>query len=473
MNHELNLIEYLLQHFGSHHQSYYRLPPVSTHTQSLKEGDIFLAIQGGHGFVRQALDQEAKAVIVNQDWYQNPTHGLNTQDPRIIPVDSTITALQEIATYHRFWHQDHVRTIGITGSCGKTTVKEMIGQSLASWKPTIYAKDSYNNHLGVPLTIMGIEAHTQFLVCEIGMNHPGEIAPLSHMVKPDIAIITTIEPAHMEFFSSLESIAVEKASIMDGMKQGEASVILPSCSPFYPLLRQKAQSIGASIMSVGSNTTDTVQLINMTEGEEQTMVEAVIFDHHAAYALSLHGKHQVMNSLMSIAAMVLCGMGWVEAIERIKKFRPVTGRGDQFFVFHPAQEGKILCINEAYNANPSSMKQAITTFDAMVLGGSWKRKIAIVGEMLELGDGKQSQTFHDEVAHHLAQSQIDVVVAIGPMMVQSVQHILPSNKTTYFFDSVASMKNDIWRIIQSHDCFMAKASHGTGLFHWVRNIQVF
>jgi UDP-N-acetylmuramoyl-tripeptide--D-alanyl-D-alanine ligase len=277
----------------------------------------------------------------------------------------------------------------------------------------------------------------------------------------------------MEFFSSLESIAVEKASIMDGMKEGEASVILPSCSPFYPLLRQKAQSIGASIMSVGSNTTDTVQLINMTEGEEQTMVEAVIFDHHAAYALSLHGKHQVMNSLMSIAAMVLCGMGWVEAIERIKKFRPVTGRGDQFFVFHPAQEGKILCINEAYNANPSSMKQAITTFDAMVLGGSWKRKIAIVGEMLELGDGKQSQTFHDEVAHHLAQSQIDVVVAIGPMMVQSVQHILPSNKTTYFFDSVASMENDIWRIIQPHDCFMAKASNGTGLFHWVRNIQVF
>jgi|HubBroStandDraft_1064217.scaffolds.fasta_scaffold00015_73 UDP-N-acetylmuramoyl-tripeptide--D-alanyl-D-alanine ligase len=430
---------------------------VSIDSRSLQKGDLFVALVGptadGHRHVADALAKGAAAAIVAEI-----PSGLPADAP-LLEVDDTQAALERLGRAAR--KRSTARITAITGSVGKTSTKEMLSAVLAAQAPTHWSAASYNNQWGVPLSLARMPRTASFGVFELGMNHPGEIAALTRQVQPDLAIITTIEPAHLEFFPSIEAIADAKAEIFQGMT-ADGAALLNADNPQHERLEAAARAAGLSrIRLFGAGDRAAIRLIGWHHAPGGSEVEAVVEGAELTYRVSLAGAHMVMNSLAVLGAVCLLGANVAMAAETLGALQGLAGRGRQQRI--AVGEGEAILIDESYNASPASMRAAFA-----VLAAAAGRRIAVLGDMRELGE--QGPALHAALAESLVAAGIDQVFSAGPLM-RHLHDALPPSLQGGWAASATGLLPLLLETLQPGDIVSIKGSLGSRMADIVKPLM--
>ena len=396
---------------------------ISIDTRSLQAGDLFIALKAardGHEFVTQALQKGAAAAMVS-----HIPDGVASDAPLLI-VPDVMAALTALGAAGRA--RARARVIGVTGSVGKTSTKEMLREMLSDFGQTHAAEASFNNHWGVPITLARLHPEADFAVIEIGMNRPGEIAPLSRLARPDIAMITTIAPAHLEAFDSIDGIAHEKASIFAGLAAG-ADAIYPCDLPTSPILEAAAKEAGAKLWPFGEGS-DCLRAHDLTQTETALVLRAQLGAVRASVRLANAGAHFGRNALACLGVAQALGLDPARAAMALGRWQPPAGRGlREAITLDAVEDLQFTLIDDAFNANPASLAAALDMLASLTPGrdaaGRAGRRIAILGDMLELGP--QELEMHRAVAQYPALQGIDLVHCVGPRMA-ALHAALPQRK---------------------------------------------
>lgn len=380
---------------------------LSIDTRTLSPGEMFVAlldVRDGHDFIGAAFERGASAALVARAPENAP------DGAPLLVVPDTLEGLRDLARAARL--RNFGKRIAVTGSVGKTSTKEMLRAAFAK-AGRVHASDkSFNNHWGVPLTLARMPIDADFGVFEIGMNHAGEITPLTRLVAPHVAVVTTVGEAHIENLGSREMIARAKAELFLGVVKGGAA-ILPADNDFYPLLRKLAGDAGiARIISFGEAGDADIRLTNYRGDASGCEASARVFGEPLDFALGAPGKHQAMNALTVIGAARALGLSAAKAVVGLKGLGAVAGRGAQSTVRLPSG-AEIIVIDESYNANPTSMAAAFAVL-AQAKPKSGGRRIAVLGQMLELGD--EAPALHAALAKPLLAAGVDALYVAGALM---------------------------------------------------------
>lgn len=425
---------------------------ISIDTRTLTRGDAFFAIQGesrdGHEFVAAALQAGAGLAVVAE-----AQRAAMPKGAPLLVVPDVLHALVALARAAR--GRSAARIVGVTGSVGKTSTKEALRLALSAEGETHASAASYNNHWGVPLSLARMDQHARFGVFEMGMNHAGEIAPLTRLVRPHVAIVTTVEPVHLENLGSLEAIADAKAEIFAGVEPAGAAV-LNRDNAQYERLQQAAWNAGvANVVSFGEHPAADAHLIKTALQSDSSTVQARILGTEITYKLGAPGRHMVHNSLAVLAAASLAGADLALAALSLALLKPPTGRGARVMLELGA--GKALLIDESYNANPASMRAALALLGQAPVGRRGRR-IAVLGDMLELGT--EAQALHRGLLDPIADCDIDLVFCSGPLMSALWADIPPERRGAYASTS-AELEPKVLDAIRDGDAVMVKGSLGS------------
>ncbi len=384
---------------ASHH---FQASGVEMDSRDVRSGDLFVALKGeemdGHRFLDKAFVAGAVAAITDRA----------VDYPHVL-VEDTSAALHALA--HAARDRSPGVRIGVTGSVGKTGVKEAIFAALdrASRGAAHRSVRSYNNHVGVPLSLARMPARSLFGVFEMGMNHAGEIAPLADHVRPDVALITTLAPAHIENLGSMEAIADEKAAIFTGLTPG-GTAIIPADTDYTERLIGHARAAGAEVVTFGRHADADVRLLDAIPiSTGGSLITADLGDARLCYSIAEPGEHWIANSLGVMAAVRAAGGDLAAAGLALAEMGGLKGRGARFQIDLPG-DGKALLVDESYNANPASMRATLRQLGQTPA----LRRIAILGSMMELGDF--SPRFHRQLAEPLNDARVDHVILVGEEM---------------------------------------------------------
>lgn len=433
---------------------------VSIDSRSLAPGDLFVALVGpkfdGHEFVADALKKGAAAAIVARTPRGIP------QGAPLLAVDDTMSALEDLgrAARQRSWAD----VIGVTGSVGKTGTKEALKRALERQGPTFASAGSLNNQWGVPLSLARMPRDTAYGIFEMGMNHPGEIDALSRIVRPNVAVITTVEPAHLGFFSSVEAIADAKAEIFAGMEPRGAAV-LNRDNPFYARLAAAARSRGITrILGFGSHAEAAVKLIDCHLYATASAVTATVMGEVVDYCIAIPGRHWVMNSLAVLGAVKAVGGDVGAAAAAMASLTPLDGRGRRHKI--RVAGGTAELIDESYNASPASMRAAFAVLGATdpPPGG---RRIAVLGDMLELGD--EGRRLHAELAPSLAEAGVALVFTVGNDM-RALYDALPKRMRGGHAGVSTEIADLVTRRLRPGDIVAVKGSFGSRMGEVVKRL---
>ena len=434
---------------------------ISIDSRTIGPREAFFAIAGehrdGHDFVDAALAAGAGLAVVSAG------QSSRFSDAPLLIVPDVLAALCDLAGAARARMQGKV--IAVTGSVGKTGTKEALRLALAADRETHASTASYNNHWGVPLSLARCPVTARFAVFEIGMNHAGEIEPLARLVRPHVAIITAVEPVHLEFFASVEAIADAKAEIFRGLGADGAAVINRD-NPHYARLRRHAQNAGVGrIVSFGEHAKADARLVACSLHPDCSTVRARILGTDLAYKLGAPGRHIVLNSLAVLAAASLAGADLALAALALAGLRPAGGRGARIML--QTREGSALLIDESYNANPASMRAALALL-GQADSGSRGRRIAVLGDMLELG--AHGSDMHRQLLEPVLAGGIDLVFCCGPLM-RALWEALPSERRCGYAESAALLEPQVLTAVHSGDVVMVKGSLGSRLGPIVRALE--
>ncbi len=424
---------------------------VSIDTRSLLPGDLFVALaaeRDGHDFVAQALEGGAAAAMVSRI-----PEGVDAA--QCLLVDDVLPALERLGIAARA--RTAAKVIAITGSVGKTTAKDMLRKALEGQGNIHAAVASYNNHWGVPLTLARMPEHTDFAVIEIGMSAPGEIAPLTRMARPHVALITTIAPAHLEAFGVIEGIAREKASIYEGLEPGGIAIV-PVDVETAPILLAKAESCAAQWLTFGEAETADLWLTDIRLSDEATIIRLSTPEGERLVKLSVSGRHYAGNAVCALGAAEAAGADPTRAAMALSHWQPVEGRGQRERIqLSRTDDIAIELIDDAFNANPTSLAAGLEVLAAITppRGG---RRIAVLGDMLELGP--EAETMHAEVADLAAVEAIDVIHTSGPLMAH-LHDALPGARRGLHRESVAELCRELPRTLRPGDVVLVKGSKGS------------
>lgn len=429
----------------------WRASGVSIDSRTVAPGDLFVALKGpkfdGHDFVTAALRNGAAAAMV----MQRPS-GLAADAPLLVVAD-TQKGLEALGGAAR--RRTTARILGVTGSVGKTGTKEALRRAFERQGNSFASAGSFNNQWGVPLSLARMPRDTLFGVFELGMNHPGEIDALSRQVRPDIAVITTIEPAHLGFFASVEAIADAKAEIFAGMAPGAAAVLNRDNPHFARLAAAaRAQGIGR-ILGFGSHPDAAVRLINAHLYATASAVTAAVMGEIVDYCVGIAGRHWVMNSLAVLAAVKAAGGDVGAAAAALASLAPLDGRGRRHRIAVPG--GSVELIDESYNASPASMRAAFSVL-ATIEPPKGGRRIAVLGDMLELG--REAPRLHAALAEPIAQANVDLVFTVGSEM-RALHEALPPARRGAHADTAATMAETVASRLQPGDVVTVKGSLGS------------
>ncbi len=378
---------------------------VSIDSRTLEKGDLFVAVKGpnfdGHSFVSNARSKGAAAAVVA---YR--PEGIAEDFPLLL-VDDTFSALQRLGQSARA--RTAARIIAITGSVGKTGAKEALGLALGRQGVCHATQGNLNNHWGLPLSLARMPAAAQWGVLEIGMNHPGEITPLSRMARPHVAVITTVAQAHAAFFASEDAIAEAKAEIFVGLEPGGVAVLNRDNRHFSYLAQAARLAKAAKVIGFGRHEKADVRLLEHTLAQDHSIVRARVAGRSIEYRLGIPGAHWVVNSLAVLAAAAAIGADPDRSAEALADLVPLGGRGLRHRI--AVKSGDVLIVDESYNANPTSMTAAISVLGDCSTSG---RRIAVLGDMVELG--AISEASHKALVSPLAEAGIDLVFTAGSAM---------------------------------------------------------
>jgi UDP-N-acetylmuramoyl-tripeptide--D-alanyl-D-alanine ligase len=425
---------------------------LSIDTRTLGPGEAYFAIKGdvhdGHAFVAAALKAGAALAVVERAQREK-----FAADAPLLVVDDVLAALVELAIAARARLKGQV--IAVTGSVGKTSTKEALRRVLGAQGETHASSASFNNHWGVPLSLARCPASARFAIAEIGMNHAGEIDALVKMVRPHVAIITTVEPVHLEFFTGIEAIADAKAEIFAGIEPGGAAILNRDNAQFARLSR-RAKKLGISrIVSFGANKKSEARLLDVSLHATCSAVHADILGQDVTYKLGVPGRHMAMNSLAVLAAAALVGADLARAALSLSQFEPAAGRGVRRTL--EVASGEATLIDESYNANPASMAAALNVLGQAHIGPQGRR-IAMLGDMLELGP--TSPALHSGLLEAIKTNHIDLVYCCGPLM-RNLWDALSTGKRGGYAESAAALEAQALQAIRAGDAIMVKGSLGS------------
>ena len=411
---------------------------LSIDTRTLKEGDLFVALKGdnrdGHDFVRAAFEAKAGAALVS--------HAPKDANGPLLTVAHTQRGLEDLGRAAR--SRSNAKIVAVTGSAGKTTTKEILRIALNALGRTHASAASYNNHWGVPLSLAALPRDAEYGVFEVGMNHFGELRNLVGFVKPHVALITTIAPAHLEFFGSCEAIADAKSEIFEGLLPGGAALI-PADSPYAERLAARARQAQVSrLVTFGEK--GEARLLSWTPDGAGMRVKADIFGVAVDCHVGAPGIHIAQNVVGALATVALLEGNVLNAAAALKNFTPLKGRGARF------EAAGVHVIDESYNANPASMAAALA-----LLGASGGRKIAVLGDMLEMGEGGVSH--HAGLAAPIAANQVDLVFASGAQM-KALWDALPATRRGGYAATSAELKPLLLAALKIGDTVLVKGSNG-------------
>ncbi len=430
---------------------------VSIDTRTLQPGDLFVAlkdVRDGHDFVAAALAKGAAAALVSRI-----PEGLSADAPLLV-VGDVLNALEDLGRAGRA--RATARVVGVTGSVGKTSTKEMLRVVLGGQGRVHAAEASYNNHWGVPLTLARMPVDADFAVIEIGMNHPGEIAPLARLARPHVVMITTVAPAHLEAFASLDGIAHEKAAILDGLEPGGVAV-LPADLPVSHILMAKAAEVGAKTFTFGEISGSTYRMAQVQIGNEATVVQADCAGKPFLYKVMSPGRHFAANGLGALAVADALGLDPVIAATDLGRWLPPAGRGTrERIVLDVVDETAFDLIDDAFNANPASMRASLEVLIAATpedgRGAKAKgRRIAILGDMLELGPTESA--LHAAIAETPGLAAVDTIHCVGPRM-KALHALLPRAQRGDWVETATELLPRARSLIDAGDIILIKGSKG-------------
>jgi UDP-N-acetylmuramoyl-tripeptide--D-alanyl-D-alanine ligase len=425
---------------------------ISIDSRTARAGDAFFAIRGdthdGHDFVNAALANGASLAVVDQARISAMPPGAP-----LLAVQDVLEALVTLGKAARA--RSTGRIIGVTGSVGKTSTKDALALVLSREGETHAAVASFNNHWGVPLTLARMPEAARFGVFEMGMNHAGEISPLTRMVRPHVAIITTIAPVHLENLGSIEAIADAKAEIFEGVEPGGAVVINRDVAQFAQL-EQAARARGIdTVVSFGADAKADARLVGLSMQADCSYVSAVIMGDAIAYKVGAPGRHVVLNSLGVLAAARLAGADLALSGLALAHLTPPQGRGQRHVL--DMRGGEAVLIDESYNANPVSMRAALALL-GQTPAGERGRRIAVMGDMLELGP--DAQVLHRDLAPAVVETGTDLVFASGPLM-KAMFEALPADRQGAWRGSSAELQPLVLDALRAGDVVMVKGSNGS------------
>jgi len=450
---------------------------VSIDTRTLEPGDLFVALQAardGHDFVAQAMDKGAAAALVSR-----VPEGVDAS--KCLLVSDVQSGLEALGRFARA--RTEARVVAVTGSVGKTSTKEMLRAALAGQGATHASVASYNNHWGVPLTLARMPADTKLAVIEIGMNHPGEIAPLARMARPHVALVTTVGLAHLEAFGSIAGIAAEKASIFEGLEKGGTAVFNGDLDPDLLTILDNAAGVGGGPrIRFGANQGCHYCLSNVRTLPDCTVAEATThgapgFDNGTNLLLKVRspGVHFAANGLGAFAAAMALGADPAQTLIGLGNWSPPAGRGArEVIALDPVETDMTLeLIDDAYNANPTSVAASLEVLAAAEVHHdvgrvSKGRRIAFLGDMKELGPTGPAD--HAALAQLRAMDRVDRVHCIGPLMA-NLHAALPEAQKGEWVETTAELVPRLRHLLDSGDVVLAKGSLSMGLTGIVEGIR--
>jgi UDP-N-acetylmuramoyl-tripeptide--D-alanyl-D-alanine ligase len=418
---------------------------VSTDSRTVRPGELFIALPGedfdGHDFVAGALRAGARAAAVSR-W----PSGLATRRA-VVLVESTVAAYGALAAWWRA--RLPARVVGVTGSNGKTTVKDMIAQLLGPLGATLNSEGNHNNHIGVPETLLRMRPHHRYAVVEMGTNHPGEIEALARLVRPHVGVITNIGPTHLEAFGSEEGVAREKARLLGFLEPGGLAVLHADDRWSRRLGAERRGAKATFGLTPGADW----RAVEIATGEES--VRFVVERFGEAFTVPVVGRYQVANCLAAIAVAHEMGLSVPEAAACFEDFRPPKWR------MNLQRIGAVTLLVDCYNANPASMRAAIEELAGRPARG---RRVAVLGDMLELG--ASSDTAHRGVGRLAALAGLDLLCAVGelsePVAGEARCHGMDETKVFWTGDRAAAARWVCERL-RPNDTVLFKASRGIRL----------
>lgn len=430
---------------------------VSIDSRTVESGDIFIALKGenhdGAKFAEHAIQRGAVLCILPKN------SASKALEKKCIYVENTTSALNQLAVYSR--HRLKGKVIAVTGSVGKTITKEMLKLAFTGQGNVYATVGNLNNHFGLPLSLANVGSDTDYAILEMGMNHVGEIFFLSKMARPDIAIITAIEAVHLEFFSSISSIADAKSEIFDGMNEN-ATAIINFDTPYKQILIDKAALNGAKIIGFGKSSEAHFRLIDYKSIDGMLHIKARFNDHFIDYKIPGRSEHIAIISLIALAAIQTLGEEIEFSMRNLEQFTLPSGRGSEIYL----SQRNLTIIDDAYNASPVSMKAALKNLAERKSDNN--RLIAILGDMKEIG--KKSVEMHKGIADDIDISNIDVIHVIGEDIV-AFYDTLPKEKRGLKTGNWQEMLELLNAQLNPGDIVLVKSSNSMGLYNLVAHIE--
>ena len=432
---------------------------VSINTKNIKKNNLFFAIRGkkndGHKFVKEAFKKGAIRSIVSTKKGQPFSN-------KIIKVKNTFSSLNDLAKVTR--DATAAQIIGITGSTGKTTLKNLISFSLKNYGKVYYSPHSYNNKFGVPLSLSNLKSNTEYGVFEIGMDKKGEINNLSKIVKPEIAIITNISEAHIKNFNTLKDIAKAKSEIIDNISK-DGNVILNRDDKFFRFLSNKAKKRGIRVISFSSKQKANISLLETKMIKNYYRLKIIVKNKIFYFNTKYSTNNFISNILACISVLSVLNLDLKNMKNKFANFSIPNGRGDIKIV--KKFQKKFKFIDESYNANPLSMSSAIQNMNYYKREGNIK-KLVFLGDMLELG--KKSKKLHKKLSIIINKSDIDKVFVYGKHIKETF-NLLSRNKKGKVFNNLKEAYDHFNKIVHNNDLLMVKGSNATGLNQFSKNIK--
>ena len=447
----------------------WRASGVSIDTRSLRPGDLFVALtaaRDGHDFVAEALARGAAAALVSR-----LPEGVPAEAPLLL-VPDVLEGLRALGAAARARFRG--RVVAVTGSVGKTGTKEMLRAALGAQGKVHAADKSFNNHWGVPLTLARMPADARFAVIEIGMNAPGEIAPLARLARPHVAMVTTVAAVHLAAFDGLDGIAREKAAVFSGLEPGGVAVMTRDIAQ-YPILHRAARRAGARPVRFGATGRPEYRLLDARVTGEATSIAARRGGETFYFKLAAPGAHLALNALGALACVEALGGDLARGALALASWRAPEGRGARWTVLlgPGGLDGAIRLIDESYNANPAAMEAALEVFAAEKPEDGFGRvaqgrRIAFLGDMLELGPSERA--LHAGLARVPAMRAVTKVHCAGGRM-RALYDALPLGQRGEWFETAAEMAGKVGRLVDAGDIAMVKGSLGSKVGQVVEAIK--
>lgn len=440
---------------------------ISLDSRSIRSGDLFLAVRGdrfdGHDFVGAALSRGAVGAIVH-DSYDVGSLAMKPSPKRTAPfilgVRDPLFAYQQLATHHR--SRFDIPVVAVTGSNGKTTTKEMVASVMAHRWKVLKTEGNLNNRIGVPQTLFCLNGRHEGAVIEMGVDHVGQTTRLCEIARPTIGIITNIGPDHLEFFGSMEGSAQSKAELLD-LLPSDGTAVLNADDPYYDYLAARAR---CRVVSFGFSSKADVRATDVkSDGRNGSIFRLLLPGkvRHTIVHIHVQGGHNVTNALAAAAVGAVLGLPGAVIAQGLSRFRPAAMRS-QVFVSHG-----ITVINDCYNANPASMKAAV---QLLVQRGSDRKKIAVLGDMLELGPS--AVPLHEEVGAFVARQGIDQLIACGSLgrsFAEGAERAGFDRRNIVLVSDATAATGAVKAIVKPGDVVLVKASRGMKLEQVAQGLQ--